>query len=56
MCCEPARTRSSRYGVARALWRVIALTGLLWLALSVEAQASVAAVGTAAPVPAAAHP
>ena len=41
MCCEPARTRSSRYGSARALWRVIALTALLWLALSAEARASV---------------
>ena len=54
MCCEPTRTRSSRYGITRALWRVIALTGLLWLALSVRA--SDAAVGTPAPIPAAAHP
>lgn len=56
MCCEPARSRSSRYRIARAAWRLIALTGVLWLALSVDARAEEAAVGTAAPIPAATSP
>ena len=40
MCCEPAARPSSRYSIVRALWRTVAVTGLLWLALSVDARAA----------------
>lgn len=56
MCCEPARSRSSRYGIARAAWRLIVLTGVLWLALSVDGRVEEAAVGTATPIQAATSP